>query len=275
MTARRPVETPSTALRAERDKRLRRLGRSGLHVTRLGFGAFKIGRNVGIKYPEGYELPDERAAERLLNGVLDLGVNYIDTAPAYGLSEERIGRALAHRRAEFVLSTKVGEVFEDGRSTYDFSAGAVRSSVERSLRRLRSDVLDIVYIHAHADDVAIMTATDAPGALSELKSSGLIRAVGLSAKTPAGAVAALKWADVLMLEYHPAAREMEPVISAAASAGVGIVIKKALAGGRLPPETALSFVLGNASVDGAVVGGLSLEHMRENWRIAHAGAASE
>src|SRR3989304_6273693 len=110
----------------------------------LGYGAFKIGRNVGTKYGQAYELPDTASVERLLNGVLDLGINYIDTAPAYGASEERIGQAISHRRREFVLSTKVGEFFESGVSKYDFSADAVRSSVELSLRRLCTDALDIV-----------------------------------------------------------------------------------------------------------------------------------
>src|SRR5262245_28620985 len=108
------------------------LGRSGVRISPLGFGAFKIGRNQGIKYPSGYDLPDESTVSRLLNEVLDLGITYIDTAPAYGLSEERIGRAIGHRRSEFVLSTKVGETFSDGKSTFDFSANGVRDSVTRS-----------------------------------------------------------------------------------------------------------------------------------------------
>ena len=73
----------------------RRLGRSNLNVSPIGFGAFKIGRNAGIKYPSAYDLPDQRAVNLLLGGVLDLGITYFDTAPAYGLSEERLGRALA------------------------------------------------------------------------------------------------------------------------------------------------------------------------------------
>src|ERR1700753_3497434 len=87
-------------------------------VSSLGFGSFKIGRNVGVKYPSAYDLPSDAEVDRLLNGVLDLGCNLIDTAPAYGLSEERIGRSIGHRRDEFILSTKVGESFEDGRSMF-------------------------------------------------------------------------------------------------------------------------------------------------------------
>src|SRR5437762_11531834 len=100
----------------------RPLGRSGIAVTPIGFGAFKIGRNEKTKYAASYALPDEAAVERLLCGLLDMGVAYIDTAPAYGLSEERIGRAISHRRREFTLSSKVGESFQRGESQYDFSA---------------------------------------------------------------------------------------------------------------------------------------------------------
>src|SRR5438128_1494734 len=72
----------------------RPLGSSGIAVTPIGFGAFKIGRNEGIKYPSAYSLPTDAESERLIHQILDLGVNYIDTAPAYGVSEERIGRAI-------------------------------------------------------------------------------------------------------------------------------------------------------------------------------------
>src|SRR5579872_2423253 len=180
----------------------RRLGKTGLAVSPIGFGAFKIGRNEKTKYSAPYPLPDEQQVDRLLNGVLDLGVTHIDTAPAYGLSEERIGRTLAHRRNEFTLSTKVGEIFEQGQSRYDFSSAAVRASVEQSLRRLRTDVVDLVFIHAHAADVEIQQSSDVVPTLCELKQQGLVRAIGLSGKTEAGARLALDWADVLMVEYH-------------------------------------------------------------------------
>src|SRR5690606_38926072 len=119
----------------------RPLGRTGLSVSAIGYVAVKIGRNQAVKYPRPFDLPDEAEASRVLNAVLDCGITHIDTAPAYGLSEERIGRALAHRRREFVLSTKVGEEFVEGESRFDFSAAAIRRSVHRSLARLRTDVL--------------------------------------------------------------------------------------------------------------------------------------
>ncbi len=246
----------------------RRLGRSDLLLTPIGFGAFKIGRNEGIKYPSGYALPTEAEAERLLNAVLDAGIRYIDTAPAYGMSEERIGRAIAPRRGEFVLSTKVGEQFERGTSRYDFSEGALRASLEQSLSRLRTPAVDIVFLHVPAGDEAILRETDAVAALLEFRRAGMTRAVGLSAKSIGAARLALQWADALMLEYHPSERTFEPVIAEAAGAGVGVVVKKALASGRLPARDALRFVLSNAGVSSAVVGSLSLDHLRENIAAA-------
>ncbi len=239
-------------------------------MTPIGFGAFKIGRNEGIKYEAGYALPDERQVEHLLNGVLDTGVNYIDTAPAYGLSEERIGRAIAHRRREFVISTKVGETFAGGRSTYDFSPDAVRESVERSLKRLRTEALDIVFVHAHSDDVRLLTETDVAATLAAMRDEGSIRAIGFSGKTVDGAARALEWADVVMIEYHLNDRSHEAVIAQCAQRGIGVVVKKGLASGQLPADDAIGFVLGNKSVSSLTVGTLSLDHLRENIRSADA-----
>ena len=246
----------------------RRLGPTGLLVSPIGFGAFKIGRNTGAKYPSGYALPTDQEVDHLLNGVLDMGINYIDTAPAYGSSEERIGRALAHRRDEFVLSTKVGETFDDGRSTFDYSAAGIRASVTRSLARLRTDHLDLVFIHSDGRDLEILNSTDAVQTLVGLRDEGLVRAIGLSGKTVEGAEAALGWSDALMVEYHLDNPTHAAVIEMAAQAGVGVVVKKGLASGRLDPAAAIRFVLGNASVGSLVIGGLSLEHLRENVQTA-------
>ena len=159
------------------------MARLMLPLSPLGYGAFKIGRNVGTKYDHAYELPDPATVDKLLNGVLDLGINYIDTAPAYGTSEESIGQAISHRRGEFVLSTKVGEFFEGGISRYDFSAEAVRKSVEASLRRLRTDVLDLLIIHSSRDDLRVVEKTDIVTTLMSLRESGMVRGIGLSGYT--------------------------------------------------------------------------------------------
>lgn len=242
----------------------RRLGKQGPLVSLIGFGAFKIGRNQHIKYAADYPLPDEAAAARLLNEVLDAGVIYIDTAPAYGVSEERIGAALAHRRREFTLSTKVGETYGPAGSTYDFSATAIEQSIQRSLRKLRTDVLDLVLLHSHGNDQQILDETDAVATLSRLRDAGTIRWIGLSGKTVAGAAAALDWADAIMVEYHSDDVSHASVISQAAARGIGVVVKKPLAAGRLSPQPALQFVAANPAVASMIVGTLNLEHLRAN-----------
>ncbi|MEQ9071971.1 MAG: aldo/keto reductase, partial [Gimesia chilikensis] len=138
----------------------RPLGNTGASISALGFGAFKIGRNQQIKYSQAYDLPDDATTETLLNSILDLGINHIDTAPAYGISEERIGRFLSHRRTEFLLSTKIGETLENGQSNYDYSRASLTASLERSLQRLKTDVLDMVLIHSNGDDQKILNESD-------------------------------------------------------------------------------------------------------------------
>lgn len=234
----------------------------------LGYGAFKIGRNQGAKYAAPYDLPTDSEVDALLNGLLDLGVNYIDTAPAYGNSEERIGRALGHRRNQIFLSTKVGELFVHGASRHDFTASAVRSSVEQSLCRLRTDVLDIVFIHSTHDDLRILRETDVVAALVSLRDRGFIRAIGLSGYTADGFRETFSWADAMMVEYHPDQPAMAELMKEAGECGLAVIVKKALASGRLPAEQALRFALAHPAVTSVVVGSLNVEHMRRNWRVA-------
>jgi aryl-alcohol dehydrogenase-like predicted oxidoreductase len=254
---------------------LRPLGRTGLRVCPIAFGAFKIGRNEKIKYPQPYDLPSEAEAQALLEGVLDLGINLIDTAPAYGLSEERIGRLPPHRRDQCIISTKVGEAFEAGESRYDFSAAAVEASIHRSLGRLRREVLDIVLVHSDGRDEHILRHTPCVETLQKLRDRGLIRHLGFSGKTVAGAVGAVPWADVLMVEYHPGDTSHEPAMALAAAKGVGVMVKKPLASGTLPPAMAIPWILQNPSVSTLVIGGLSLQHMRQNLLHAIPGPKVE
>ena len=244
----------------------KQLGNTGLMLSRLGFGAFKIGRNQGIKYPTGYALPTREEVEVLLNQLLDMGVTYIDTAPAYGISEQRIGETIAHRRDEFVLSTKVGERFEDGVSNYDYSKTAVRDSVQLSLKRLKTDRLDVVYVHSNGDDLNILQETDVVETLVGLRDQGVIRTIGMSGKTVEGARAALAmgWTDAWMVEYNVDDTSHETLMNGAAAQGVGVVVKKGLAAGHLPAAKAIGFVMEQASVTSLVIGGLNAAHFKEN-----------
>ncbi len=246
----------------------RRLGNTELNVSPIGFGAFKIGRNVGTKYEQSYDLPGDEEVDHLLNGLLDSGINYIDTAPAYGTSEQRIGKAIAHRRADYVLSTKVGETFIDGKSTYDFSGNAVRESVHRSLKQLKTDVLDIVFIHSNGEDLKILNETDAAATLIYFRNKGLIKAIGFSGKTVEGAQTACSWADVLMVQFNQEDKTHKQLIADAKSKGIGVVVKKGLASGMLAAEDAIPFALNTPGVCSMVVGSLNLKHLQANLQIA-------
>ena len=246
---------------------LRALGKTGLKVTPISFGAFKIGRNEKTKYEQSYPLPSEEETSRLLNGVLDLGINLIDTAPAYGLSEQRIGRHISSRRREFILATKVGETFEHGKSTYDFSARAIPQTFERSLTRLKTASVDFLLIHSDGREIAAETIA----AIQNLKKQGKTRFIGLSAKTVESAREALKWADALMLEYHPRDKSHEEVIEKAGELGLAIFVKKPLASGQIPAREAIPFILKNPHVATLVIGGLNLEHIKQNLLLASGG----
>ncbi len=248
------------------------LGRSGLDVTPIGYGAFKIGRNEGIKYPHDYDLPDEREASDLLRGLLDLGIAFIDTAPAYGLSEERIGRALADRRHEFTLSTKVGETWEDGRSTFDFTRTGMERSVARSLERLQCDSVDLLLVHSDGGDMELHERHGIDASMRRFRDRGDTRAIGFSGKTTDGMLRALEWSDVIMVEYHAGDRTMEEVIRVAGDRGIGVLIKKGLGSGHLDPAAALGFLLRESPVRDAissiVIGSLSLDRMTSNVEMA-------
>jgi aryl-alcohol dehydrogenase-like predicted oxidoreductase len=247
---------------------LRSIGQTGLLLPPLGFGAFKIGRNTGTKYATPYPLPTIDDVRTLLTGVLACGCRYLDTAPAYGLSEERIGAVLGTHHPDVVLSTKVGETFADGVSTFDFSRTGVERSLERSRERLQRAVLDIVLIHSNGDDTTILTETAVVSVLKTWRESGRIRAIGLSGKTPPGAAAALDWADVVMVEYHQRDESHAVVMDQAAQQGVAVLVKKGLASGVLSPTEGVRFVLAHPAVTSVVVGGLNLSHFQTNWTTA-------
>lgn len=255
------------------------LGHTGLKVSPLGLGTVKFGRNTGVKYPSAFELPDDRTILSLLDCCEELGINLLDTAPAYGVSEERLGKLLAGRRLQFVISTKVGETFADGRSSFDFSPIATKRSIEQSLRRLDTDFLDIVLVHSNGEDEKIIRETDILATLQLLKESGIIRAYGLSGKSTAGGLLALPLSDLVMVTYNPSATEEQPVIAEAHRQGRGVLIKKALSSGHLPSDcshgdavqTAMQFIFSQPGISSVVTGTLSEQHLRHNAAAA-AGA---
>jgi len=150
----------------------RPLGHNGPQVSPLGLGTVKLGRDQGVKYPSGFQIPDDEAARMLLKLARDLGINLIDTAPAYGQSEERLGPLLRGQRQDWVIVSKVGEEFSDGQSRHDFSAAHTRRSVERSLKRLETDYIDLVLVHSDGNDLAILNDSEVYPTLAALKREG-------------------------------------------------------------------------------------------------------
>lgn len=253
----------------------RDLGTTGIAVSAVGLGTVKFGRTEQLKYPTPFELPSDAEVATILDVAKTCGINLIDTAPAYGSSEERIGRALAGQRDDWVIATKAGEKFTAGRSTFDFSADAISRSVQRSLRRLRTDYLDVVLLHSDGRDEMLLES-GALDALVRLKERGDVRAIGISTKTVAGGMAALPQVDVLMVPYSRAFAEHGPVIAAAFALGKGILIKKALDSGHLAAVDAadavpkgIQFALHTPGVSSVVLGSANPAHIR-GWVLAAA-----
>lgn len=245
----------------------RPLGSTGLNVSLLGLGTVKFGRNQKIKYPT-FELPSDEAICQLLDDACAYGINLIDTAPAYGISEERLGHLLGTRRNQFVLMSKTGEEFSNGESTYVFTAEHTRMSVERSLKRLKTNRLDCVLVHCNRDDLAILRDTPVLQTLQEMKDRGDIRSFGASTYTVEGGIFAAEHTDVVMVSYSADHRDEEPVIRRATELGKGILIKKGLGSGALAAsrslEESLQPIVKLAGVSSLIVGTINRDHLREN-----------
>lgn len=197
------------------------LGRTGLEVTRLGFGALEL-RDVK---EAGGRLPSEEHAGVVLRAVLDAGINFIDTSVVYGRSEEFIGRFIADRRDEYYIATKCGggpTDGPDGRSAW--SREAMLESVELSLRRLRTDHVDVLQLRGPT--VEALEKYDCIGTLEMIRAAGKARFIGVSAVLPhIDALVATGAFDTFQIVYSALEPEHEATISAAAAAGAGTIIR--------------------------------------------------
>ncbi|NKC00258.1 MAG: aldo/keto reductase [Pseudomonadales bacterium] len=237
-----------------------------MRTARLSLGTVKLGRDKGVKYPTSFTIPDDKAAKALLATAKELGINMLDTAPAYGNSEERLGELIKRQRTDWLICTKVGETFDGNQSSHDFSPEAVQASVERSLVRLVTDYLDIVLIHSDGQDRKILTELGTLEALKQMKVAGKIRAVGISHKSVEGAELALsQGVDVIMATLNPDYLDDRAVIASAAQQGCGVLIKKALSSGHGSARD-LAFVAAQTGVHSIVVGTTNPEHLIENAR---------
>ncbi len=240
----------------------------------LGLGTVKWGRTEGLKHAS-FTLPEDSVLEEILASAYAGGVRLVDTAPAYGVAEERLGKLLGTQYAEMEVYTKVGESFVGGDSQWDFSAAAVRRTVEESLRRIRREVLDGVLLHCPREDLAVITQSPALETLGQLQARGLIKKIGVSVMSLAGGLAAVPLSDVVMVSWNTGFREHEPVVSAAAAAGKRILLKKVLYSGYLPQqdgvcavESCLQPALALSGKPTVIVGTVSTLHLQENMSAA-------
>ena len=213
----------------------RALGRTGADVTILGYGAMELRGQ-----PRGPEITDEDAG-RLLNAVLDDGINLIDTSPDYGRSEELIGTYLGHRRDEFFLASKCGcliEIPADAAPPYphDYSQQNVRADVEQSLRRLRTDRLDLVQVHM-SPSKAVLEENHTVETLKELRAEGKVRFIGMSGILPdLPDHIAMNVFDAFQIPYSAVQRDHENLITEAADKGAGTLIRGGAARGAASEE---------------------------------------
>lgn len=216
----------------------RQFGRLDLHGSVLGLGTVKWGRNQKLHYAP-FQLPTDETLGKLLDAAVELGINVLDTAPAYGVAEERLGQLLARRSEPFIVITKAGEEFDCGESRYDFSSEAVRRSVERSLQRLRRESLDLVLLHCPPDDRAAIENSPALETLAELKAKGWLRYFGVSSMTLEGGLKAVELSDAVMVSWNYRYRDQEEVLLKAGREGKAVLLKKALLSGNLgsSPDT--------------------------------------
>ena len=255
----------------------RKLGKTGLEVSCLGLGTVKIGRNQDVKYPSSFSLPSDDEVSALIARAKELGINFIDTAPAYGSSEQRLGRLLKGRQ-DWIICSKVGEEFAAGKSHFDFSAEHTQRSIERSLRDIGTDYLDIVLIHSDGSDRKILESSDCPETLLRLKDKGLIKAIGMSTKTVEGGMKATEMLDLVMVTYNPSMQDDAIVIDHALALDKGILVKKALNSGHdcIADDASenpigtnftqrnLRFALDKEGVTSVIVGTINQQHLQEN-----------
>jgi aryl-alcohol dehydrogenase-like predicted oxidoreductase len=187
---------------------------------------------------------DDRFIDRLLNQVVDSGINFIDTSPDYGPSEDHIGRAIGHRRDEYLLASKCGCVVDPaaaGRFEHRYDRATIRYAVERSLVRLRTDHLDLVQFHM-SPTVAILAEHDSIAELRALQQEGKVRFIGMSATLPNVNEHIQRGDfDAYQIPYSAVEHEHEAVIARAAHEGAGTIIRGGVAKGLPeppPPSTA-------------------------------------
>jgi aryl-alcohol dehydrogenase-like predicted oxidoreductase len=197
---------------------LRSFGKTGLKVSELGFGGA----------PVGFLETEQNEVAEILNNLLDQGVNLIDTAAGYDGSEEMIGKTIGHRRDEYILVSKCGRAM-DGLAGEAWSATVIENTVERALRRLRTDHLDVMLLHSC--DLETLQKGEAVAALVKAREAGKIRFLGYAGDNEA-AVHAGGLADVAVIETSVNICDqanIDSVLSLCQQNNVGVISKRSIA----------------------------------------------
>jgi aryl-alcohol dehydrogenase-like predicted oxidoreductase len=216
----------------------RGFGNTDLSVSPITFGAWSIGGPALISgKPVGWSGVDDSTSIDALQTAFDLGINMFDTADAYakGHSEDLIGRALSSHRHEIYISTKVGLV-DSSSSDFllDFSREHILQSCEGSLKRLKTEYIDIYLLHMVVDGYPL--TEEIKETMEGLKKQGKIRHYGVSVQLPKQGMEQLQkdFGDSMMMEYNMlTSPEAEDVIALASQKGTGIITRGALAKGLL------------------------------------------
>lgn len=264
----------------------RDFGTTGLKVSAIGYGAGTIGS----------EEISEKQAAKVLNGVLDLGVNLIDTARGYGLSEQRIGQHISHRRDQFILSTKVGYGVE---GQQDWSYDCIIGGVERALKLMKTDVLDIV--HLHSCPTHVLQDASVIDALDELKYQQKIKFIAYSGENDdlAHAVHSERFDSIMASLNFCDQRIIDNQLPRAKERGMGMIAKRPIANapwrfnqrpvgdyaeeywhrmqsmaidfGISELEMAIRFCIFTYGVDSGIIGSINLDHIKANIAKISAG----
>jgi len=247
------------------------LGRTGLEVTQLGYGS------MGIRGPRtwGVRVVDDEQAERILNLVLDAGINFIDTAPDYGISEQRIGQFLSRRRDEYYLATKCGCAYtqHDDHLEIDhvWKQDVIERNLETSLQRLQTDTIDLLQFHG--GDAETLQREGLIELLQSFQEQGLIRHIGMSNKLPhLPALIDLGLFDTFQIPYSCLAPEHHEWITRAGESGAGVIIRGGIAHGGPDAEIErpqLNDVWKNANLDELLQDGMTRAELILRYTLSH------
>jgi aryl-alcohol dehydrogenase-like predicted oxidoreductase len=247
------------------------LGRTGLEVTQLGYGS------MGIRGPKtwGVRVVSEEAADEFLNSVLDAGINFIDTAPDYGVSEQRIGQYISSRRSEFFLATKCGCVYtqHEDRLELDhtWKKEVIQRNIETSLQRLRTDYVDVLQFHG--GDAGTLMREGLIELLMDFRDQGMVRFIGASSSLPhLPGLIELGVFDTFQIPYSCLAPQHHDLITRATETGAGIIIRGGIAQGGPDAEIqrpALNDIWTRAKLDEVLSDGMNRAEMILRYTISH------